>query len=256
MTDVTLSSILGGGGGSQRRATYVLTSSNASFPIPTWAQGGKGVVYVTGCGAGGSGGVVAFTSQSAGGGGGGGSCRALLMPIPAATTTLAATVGAAGSAVSGAATTVGNAGGNTSVSFAGQEILLYGGGGASAPQTGGAGGQAVLNPHTAALTMHRFSPQNTTRTDPIAASYLTGVAFTGITGGHGDSANTGWGAGAASFFGKGGDSKPASPTVNTNGANATGYGAGGAGALWVSGGAVTAGAGSPGILILEFVEGF
>lgn len=252
MADVSLSSLKR----APRRETYVLTSSNASFPIPSWAQGGKGVVYVTGCGAGGSGGVVAFTSQSGGGGGAGGSCRALLMPIPAATTTLAATVGAAGSAVSGAATTAGNAGGNTSVSFAGQEILLYGGGGASAPQNGGASGRASLNPHTAALTMSGFSPQIITLTDPSGTSPLTGVAFTGANGGQGDSASHGWGAGAASFFGKGGDSKPASPTVNTNGANATGYGAGGAGALWVSGGAVTAGAGTPGILILEFVEGF
>jgi len=104
--------------------------------------------------------------------------------------------------------------------------------------------------------MSGSSPQIITRTDPIAASSLAGVAFTGTNGGQGNDAGHGWGAGAASFFGKGGDSKPASPTVNTNGANATGYGAGGAGALWVSGGAVTAGAGTPGILILEFVEGF
>lgn len=77
----------------------------------------------------------------------------------------------------------------------------------------------------------------------------------GATGGSGTTANDGFGAGGHSLFGAGGAGLAAGPSANTNGADATGYGAGGAGALWLSGGNATSGAGSPGLLILEFVEG-
>ena len=53
MPDVALSTVLGGtSSNAPRRENYTLTSSNASLPIPAWAQGGKGVVYVTGGGGG------------------------------------------------------------------------------------------------------------------------------------------------------------------------------------------------------------
>lgn len=112
-------------------------------------------------------------------------------------------------------------------------------------------------PYVPAGTLSCFGVLSTT--NPITSGGLfSGVASTlsaGAQGGDGASQNGGFGAGGQSLFGAGGAGLAAGPTSTANGANATGYGAGGAGALWVSGGAATSGAGSPGLLILEFVEG-
>lgn len=110
-----LSSILGGAASTaQRRETYVLTTSNAALPIPSWAQGGKGIVYVTGCG-GGAGGAAATDA-------GGSSASAIKHPliIPTGATTMGLTIGAGGA--------VGASGGDTEISIGGTNALRLGGG--------------------------------------------------------------------------------------------------------------------------------
>lgn len=224
---------------SQRRAMFVLTTSDPAFPIPSWAQDGKGVLYVTGCGGGGSGGVNTTTGQR--GGGGGSAAVAVRVPlnIPSGATTLSATVGAGAPGVSAAGTSAGMFGGESSVSIGGVVRLKLGGGGAGAITSGGSGGFVNL-PAT---------------NGPAYTSTAAGLGA-GVAGGSGNTTNGGFGAGAPSAFGLGGDGFTSGPSANTNGGNASGNGAGGAGALWLSGAAATSGAGAPGFLILEFVEGF
>lgn len=95
----------------QRRETYVLTSSNAALPIPSWAQGGKGIVYVTGCGAGGGG--------SGSGGHSGASAIRHPIFITAAATTVGVVVGAP---------VAGGQGGHTELSIGGVNVLRLEGG--------------------------------------------------------------------------------------------------------------------------------
>lgn len=104
--------------GSQRRETYLLTTSNAAFPIPTWAQGGKGIVYVTGCGGGGGGQPTTNAGSSA--------AVAMRHPliIPPGATTMGLTVGAAG--------VVGTAGGHTEIAIGGVNVLQLRGGASGA----------------------------------------------------------------------------------------------------------------------------
>lgn len=242
MADIPLSNALSSG---QRRAVYVLTSSNASFPIPAWAQGGKGVVYVTGCGGGAGGNVRVASAQRGGGGGGGARANRLPIPIPSGVTTIAAVIGAAGNGGSGAASTDGTAGGDTSVTV-GSTVFTLAGGEVGSGAGGGSGG--VVNPQANVTAV-------VLQVGDSGANGLSLLTSRGIAGGHGGTAQHGFGAGASSEFGAGGAGVSAGPTANTDGGNASGYGAGGAGALWLSGGAATAGNGSPGLLILEFVEG-
>lgn len=105
----------------QRRATYVLTSSNASFPIPSWAQGGKGIVYVTGCG-GGAGGAMT-------GNGGSAAVSANRHPliIPASVSTMNLTIGAAGAIETG--------GGSTIIAFGSTNALRLTGGTVSSAES-------------------------------------------------------------------------------------------------------------------------
>lgn len=130
-----LSSIIG----SARRATYVLTSSNASFPIPSWAQGGKGVMYVTGCGGGGSDG-------SAGSGGGKAGAGAFAIdhpiPIPSGITTANIQIGAGAAAADPDFN--GNSGGTTSITLGSTTPLSLGGGGGGGGGSGGVGGNLTV----------------------------------------------------------------------------------------------------------------
>ena len=151
-----LSSIIG----SARRATYVLTSSNASFPIPSWAQGGKGTVIVSGCGGGGSDG-----STGAGGGRAGAGAFAIdhPIPIPSGITTANIQIGAGGAAA--APDGIGNSGGTTSITLGSTTPLSLGGGGGG---TANAGGGGSLTVYGAAL-----STQNTV--DGSSAATVTDV---------------------------------------------------------------------------------
>lgn len=257
MADVTLSSIKR----VPRRATYVLTASNASFPIPSWAQGGKGIVYVTGCGGGGSGQVHA-TQNGIGGGAAGFAVRHPIH-IASGVTTCAAVIGAGAAGVSAAATAQGGQGGETTLTVGALVLRLEGGSGPGGTIPAGSRRLAYMGPQYPST----FTPGSDTST-PLgnmttsAAQVQGGLASapttlgSGAQGGSGTTASGAFGGGGTSLFGGGGAGFAAANSANTNGNNATGYGAGGSGARWLSGGAVTSGAGSPGLLILEFVEAF
>lgn len=252
MADIPLSNALSSG---QRRAVYVLTSSNATLPIPSWAQGGKGIVRITGCGAGASGSVRATPSERGGGGGAGAFAIDHPMPIPAGVTTLNCQVGVGGAAVSSNTFTDGNSGGSTSVTAGSTSLVLEGGLGG---QFTGAGPLRPAYPLPNGMSMTGIT--GSVALGPLGASLAAGV-FSGASslgagalGGNGQQSAQGFGAGAWSPFGAGGAGVTA-VLSNQAGGNATGYGAGGAGANWASGGNVSSGAGAPGLLILEFVEG-
>lgn len=249
MADITLSSIVG----QPRRQRFRLTSSDAAFPIPSWAQGGKGTVFVTASAAGASGAVVITADQRGGGGGSGAFSTALPMPIPAATTTMAVVVGAGGAAVTSDAATNGNAGGSTQVTV-GSVMLNLGGGGAPNGTSGGVGGFGYLG-----------SPISQMISNQVPLNFFSGgipaladvYVRQGGNGGLGTNNQGGFGAGGMSLFGQAGPGVASVPGV-TNGGNATGFGAGGAGAGTdaVAAATVTSGAGGPGFVDLEFVEGF
>lgn len=238
------------GGSGPRSLRQVFEASNPSFAIPSWAR----FMRVTGVGGGASGGIRTTTGTRGSGGGSGFHCTDLPLFIPSGVTTLAVAVGAAGAAVSAAAATNGNAGGNTTLTLGSLLALRLDGGAPgqssgnspTVPNTSG----VIVNPAlniTGALTNGGFA---LTGGMSAANPYLNGSVFNG----NGLNSDGGFGAGSSSMFGRGGDGLAAGPSVNTNGANASGYGAGGAGALWISGGSVSSGAGTAGILICEFLE--
>lgn len=247
MADVSLSTLRG----EPRRKIVTLTASDSAVAIPSWAQGGKGIVYVTGCGGGASGSVGTTSGQRGYGGGASGFAVRHPMYIPAAVSTLSATIGAGALGVTAATTANATAGGNTTVQV-GSTILTLASGLAR-------GGKAFVGNSVALDNNGNTSVLGTVSTSSNVLSGMFSPASTlsaGADGGAGTNAGGGFGGGGYSIFGAGGAGLAVGPTVNTNGDDATGYGAGGAGALWISGSAVTSGAGSPGFLTLEFVEGF
>lgn len=243
--------------GSARRATYVLTSSNASFPIPAWAQGGKGIALVSGVGAGGAGGGRDTNGSNGspltGGGGSGAWCVDYPMHIPSGVTTVAVQIGSGGIPGTNDADgiTTNNAGGDggaTSLTVGLLELRLGGGRGGRADGTlvngvanGGSGGQlddtlAVITDLTETRLRPGFSGTASN------GSQVFGPFPRVLPSRNANSA------GASSFFGRGGQ-------VNNAGAGATapvGYGGGGHGA---NNSGNNASAGAPGILILTFMEG-
>ena len=240
-----LSSILGGASAGQRRATYVLTSSNASFPIPSWAQGGNGVIEVYGTAPGGSGAVGVDNSVGSRGGGGGAGAAAcgLRIPIPAGTTTIAVVVGAQAIGPTATAMTNGTNGGDNSLTVGTATLVLQGGGGGTSSAVGGPGGLP--------------RPQANVAASSSGFTDLTGYGLSiGQNGRRGNTSVDGFGAGAPSLHGNGGAGVTApSVTVSTPGASATGRGSGGAGANYVTGAGVKAGDGAPGFWDLTFIEG-
>lgn len=251
MTDVTLSSIVA----HPRSQTFTLYASDAAFPIPSWAQGGKGIVYVTGTGPGGSGGVSTAANQRFNGGGAGGAAMRSPILIPIGTTVVAVVIGVPGAAVSASVITAGNAGGTTSVTVGTQTLNLRGGSLVSAPGAGYAGGTATFG------TDGNISGKDV---PPFTYSFAVGTGIAGgagtlilgASGGGGALSAQGFGAGGFSIFGAGGPGV-GTPAGLTNGGDGTGYGAGGAGAgTDAVAGSVTSGAGAPSFVMLEFVEGF
>jgi len=219
-----LSSIIG----SARRATYVLTSSNASFPIPTWAQGGKGIMYVTGCGGGGS-------NASAAAGSGPGAAAAFAVdhpiPIPSGVTTANIQIGAGGAAA--ATDGNGNAGGATSITL-GALVPLSLAGGDGGSSVGGTGGVPSVYGSPIQTQNSRINSATATVTDVNTALdlYSRQMAFFqtlayGMSGGGNSSPPT---------------AQSGQPGVTPFGSETAGYGAGGS-------------TGRPGFLIVTFVEG-
>lgn len=240
--------------GKPRRAVYVVRdASRPSLAIPAWAQGGRGIAYVSGVGGGASGAVGVTSGQRGTGGGSGAVALRHPMLIAGGLTTLSAVLGSAGAAVTATVGTDGNAGGNTVVTIGTNVLTLEG-----APSTS-SGDYAKAYMGTSAPSAAGGNLQRQFSTISTTSSVLSGLAALstlqyGTLGGFGSNLQNGFGQGGLSPYGAGGAHLTAGPTVTTAGGDATGYGAGGAGALSVSGGSVTSGAGTMGLLIIEIEE--
>lgn len=248
MADVSLSTVRG----QPRKKILTLTASNAAVAIPSWAQGGKALAYVTACAGGGSGSVRATSGSRGGGGAASGGVVRIPLLIPSGITTFAVAIGAGGAGPNTNAQTNGEPGGATTLTFGAVEVLRVAG--ASPGNGAGSAGPSVTS---IIVNGQANAAVSGMRPGTIASFSPTQVYFIGCTaGGDGSAANAGYGAGASSLWGRGGSGIAAAPAVNTVGESGQGYGSGGAGALWMSGGVVKAGDGAPGFLQIEFVEGF
>lgn len=240
MADVPLSSILPSSV-APKRQVVTLTASNASLAIPSWAQGGKGVVYVTGCGAGASGGVSVGSGTRGDGGGSGAVAEDLPIVIPSGVSTLNAQIGAGGAAVSSTIAASGNAGGATTLTVGAAIRLVLQGGGVSSsaynafPYIGSDTKTwlSIAANGTDLNTIPGYGVGNGTNQRVKGSG--SGRLFPGQRASGGSLSAHGFGEGASSPFGAGGPGLAAGPTTNSNGVNATGYGAGGSGALVASG---------------------
>lgn len=223
MADVSLSTLRG----EPRRKIVTLTASDSSVAIPSWAQGGKGIVYVTGCGAGGGG----RTSTGASGGQGAWA-RDFQVLIPQAVSTMNCVIGAGGAA--------GTNGGSTTVTIAGTTVLSLGGGhGGETGQNGrgGNGGTANVSGVSARLL------SRTSYTGPATVRDLMGSVLATWVDSHQGRVGDG-------VYG-------AYPSSSTAFTDAITNDSGGVPLLgfYGKGGGLGA-AGQSGVLMLEFVEGF
>lgn len=239
--------------GGQRRQ-IIVAESNASVPIPEWAQNGKGLLYVSGCGGGASGSVWTSGGSRGSGGGAGGFGMDVQIPIPAGETAVSVLIGAGAPGVVAptAVEVPGANGGNTVVTVGTRWVTFEGGKGGVNYQTSGAGGVSCFGD----------VPAGGSNSGPLAGS-TAGLNAPpswfgrGADGGRGVSPT--FGSGARSMFGAGGGIGDAPPAGRSNGKDAnSGFGGGGEGATrgGVTGtaGTATSGAGAPGVAILEFVE--
>lgn len=232
MADILLSSALSGS--SPRRQIITLTASNAALPVPSWAQGGKGIVYVSGCGGGGGG----------SGGRAGSAAFAIKHPIviPAGLATLSAVVGAAGAQSADVNTLAGAAGGATSVSLAGTTALLLrgGGGGGSVENGSSAGSGGAPEVWGESLLLANGASTSGATSESVRSIVLEAMRFSALYSTVSRGAS-GWQSSNNVF--------PSNPNSNRAGFNLFGSQIGGFG----GGGASSAG--RPGFLMLEFVEG-
>lgn len=246
-----------------RRRRVRFEVSDASVPIPLWAQGGQGTVYVTGTGGGASGGLNRQATQRGPGGCSGAYAVRHPIQIPAGVTTVSVVIGTGGtprSASTGAAQ-LGNPGGYSEVAV-GSRSLRLSGGNASAESTGAVAsylapplvdGQVFENSMVPRSLLSSNSSAGYSAFPPFPN--LGSTLFFGHHGGDGSSDIGGYGAGGWSPFGKGGRGYSTISTV-TQGENASGFGAGGAGAggAAAAGTLLVSGAGAPGFIELEFEE--
>lgn len=229
MADIPLSNALGGAASSgPRRETHVLTDSDAALAVPSWAQGGNGLAYVTMCGGGQGGGNRVGGSVS----GGGGSPTVFRYPllIPSGVTTINCQVGAGGAGAAANSNIDGAAGGESSVTAGSASVRIS--------RTNGLVSGTVT-------TGGDFSGQQgnaLASADMATLIYAGGTGTTTAVGGN-------LGAGGRSALGVGGSGWATAPT-NTAGDPAKGYGAGGG----IGYGTGKGGDGAPGLLIVEFAE--
>ena len=220
MGDVSLSTVRG----QPRRKIVTLTASNAALAIPSWAQGGKGAMRVSGTAAGG--GQSALTGSQTGAGGGSGAwCDDYLIPIPSGITTLSVQIGASSTSAPG---------GSTILSYGSKEVLVLGGG-------------SLGGPFASPYSYGGSTFGNTSETPPDAAGRISPGWQSGPSTKFSKSAPAD-GVGAGNPFG-------VSPILSsTTSEVGVGYGWGASGKVSV--GPRAAMAGGDGILIIEFVEGF
>lgn len=229
-----------------QQQTFVVTQSNSAFPIPSFAQGGKGVVIVNGCGGGGSG-ARGASADPGGGGAGGAIAHNVVMMIPRNVSTLNIAIGSGGAAQSTTGS-LGNAGGTTSLVIPnGGGIYLLGGGAGpvSTGQTAIGGYGYYAGPNSGTLTSNGTVGLGGSAQSPY---HIASGMYLGSFGGAPGSMNPGENAGGSGPFGIGGGPLTGSGV----GIAGQGYGSGGSGSSNTGGGA--SGAGAPGLLILTFVE--
>lgn len=240
----------GGGGGGGRSERIVCTASNPSIAVPSWAR----AVIISGCGGGGGG--SGWNSGGAHGGSpGSAAAYAVRHPllIPQGASTMAVSIGAGGSG--GAVAASGGDGGDTTLVWLGVTALrLRGGlgGGVGSNNIGPVGG--LPNLYDAEFPLRIPS-----------SDMATGVTYPGVLA---TMLKTHAAAALGTLFaGMGGYRSSASGvTSNHNssdgftpcpfGGSGIGYGYGGRRATSPSGSEASGAAGGPGILLLEFVEGF
>lgn len=235
-----------------RRAIYRLDASNASLAIPSWAQGGKGFMVVTGCGAGGGGGDNG--SNVGGPGATGAMAFGHIIPIASGLTTVGIAIGVAGAAGDPAVNSgIGSTGGATTVTLGSVVVLSLGGGQGGQPGNEGGGDGGVPTVRGTSLQAYQASGTTTTATDVIMRKVLTELSANLAV--HSTLA-LGFSSGINRLFSPGGNTPPATPwgAAGTTASNGWGFGYGGRGAS-LSGGSAQKSAGGPGFLIVEFVEG-
>lgn len=237
-----------GGANSVPRSMIVSCyASDPAIAVPPWAQGGRGVVRVTGVGAGASGNVTTSSGNTIGGGAGA-FARKHPMSIPAGVATIAVEIGMGGAAVTASGSATGNPGGHTKLTI-GTSTLILQGGGNGVTNYAFNGGIPLCGNSVTPITMNGPNNTGTSMFGDSGASGIRGAPSSLAIGANGVT--------------KGGGMSPwgtclilsDTPSISTNGANASGYGAGGQGAFWGSGAAVSSGKGADGFLLLEFVEG-
>lgn len=240
-------SLSGAGGSVPRSLRQIFTASNPSVAVPSWAR----AVRINAV-AGGASGAVGVPNHG-GGGGAGANAIDLMMLIPSGLSTMDITIGAGAAATTATVDTNGQAGGDTIITLGTSSRVVLGGGQGGFANTGnyagGGGGQGSF----------RFDPALTGNGGlPLShgiEAYDTSTGFVpGISGLNGGT-SAGRGAGGYSRFGAGGLGFAALiSTPGVNGNPGRGHGSGGSGTRYVSGAAVSSGAGAPGIAIIEFLE--
>ncbi len=238
-----------------RVETYRVESSNPSYPIPWWAQGGRSIVFVSGVGPGGSGAISTSSSTAGEGGSAGGIAYRVPVLIPSGVSTMNLQIGVPGAAVSATGVANGNNGGDSVLTLSTTIITLRGGRGGGQPQgVASAAHFGSANSYrggSASDFLGQLAP--TQGGISLRGPLGLGLLIAGATGQSGS--NIGYGEGGHSPFGQGGAGREAAPFgSNVPGNAGLGFGSGGSGAHYNSGGAVSSGAGAPGLWVLEFAE--
>ena len=214
---------------SPQATTY--TTGSGNFTIPAGVTNLK----ITVIGAGGGGGGAGSNGAAMGGGAGGMAIKWLTGLTPGATCAYA--VGAAGSG-GAAGNNAGSAGGNTTITV-------------GATTYTGAGGAGGTNQNDSSQTGCSFSAGGTATNGDLnitgdpGTPYYTGYvgSVTTLMGGQGGKTSYGACMGVVQF---------SSPTTGKAGQNATGYGAGGGGAITWTGSTFAGGNGAGGLIIIEY----
>jgi hypothetical protein len=242
-------------------ATYIVTATNAAWPIPYGATQLEITAVGGGGGGGGAGSAAAAQLQTGGGGGAAGGMETQMVPV-GANTTLSVTIGGGGAgggggALGGNTGVIGTLGTATSVTGTGISVIGLGGS-AGQPSTASSTGIAtgslmgsLVTNLTPANGVTSTTGQSVGGGSPSLASGGPPVGYSGGGGAGGGTAsatNGGLGGGAGSLT-QGGDRNAqgtgkAGTSAGANGSNAaanTGAGGGGGG-----GGAAGTGAGGSG----------
>ncbi len=255
-----------------RRKVVVLLSSNSALALPSWCVPGKGLLRVSGCGGGGGGGSGNDVYRG-GGGGSAASAHEATFIVPKGTTSLNVQIGVNGTR--GVFGDAGTDGGDTVLmangigAAQGAYILSLGGGGGGRPASAtsdGYGGNAGILKMGNALSWSTVQADGGDINGTVHHGRLIQTAWLannfrltpGSQGGKYYRDNTSGGDFALAAFGfigartsTHGASGPFGAGSSATGQAAMGFGAGGMGGMPNGAGSD----GSPGFMIIEFIEG-